>query len=81
MSWKEKNMAAEKQWNGPQFMWPGTAREGFARKSGRDWPTKAISLSAAPTAISRLCAILVESTAPPTFAVVGLVPKLAATLA
>lgn len=49
-------MAAEKQWKGPQVIWPGTAKDEFARKSGRDWPTIVINLSAAPTAISRLCA-------------------------
>jgi hypothetical protein len=46
-------MAAEKQWKGPQFICPGTARAELAKKSGLDCPTIVISLSAAPTAISR----------------------------
>ena len=54
MSWKEKNIAAEKTWNGPQFMCPGTASAVFERKSGRVCPTSAMSCDAALTAISRL---------------------------
>jgi len=57
MSWNEKNIAALKQWKGPQCTCPGTASDEFASRSGRACPTSWISLSAALTAVSRDVAI------------------------
>lgn len=53
ISWKEKNMPAEKTWKGPQWTCAGTASGEVAMMSGRDCMTSWTSLSAASTAISR----------------------------